>query len=144
MCPQMSRLSGGQCCAQNWIKSAQAFTSVSAPERPMLGSERDKIRLGVHKCLGSRKPMLCPERDKIRLGFHKCLGSKRPMLFSERPKKRSGFHKCLGSRRPMLLSESRALCVAWPGSCELQARMPRTQAESPTARLDHGNAHNGR
>ena len=39
----------------------------------MLGSERDKIRLGVHKCLGSRKPMLGSERDTIRLGVHKCL-----------------------------------------------------------------------
>ena len=88
--------------------------------------------------------MLFSERLKNRLGFHKCLGSKRPMLFSGRPEKRSGFHKCLGSRRPMLLSESRALSVAWLGSCEPQASMPRTQAESSTARLDHGNAHNGR
>ena len=113
-------------------------------QRPMLCPERNKIRLGVHKCLGSRRPMLCPERDEIRLGFHKCLGSRRPMLFSERPKNRLGFHKCLGSRRPMLLSESRALSVAWLGSCELQARMPRTQAASPTVCLDHGNADNGR
>ena len=41
----------------------------------MLCPERDKIRLGFHKCLGSRRPMLCPEREEIRLGFYKCLTS---------------------------------------------------------------------
>ena len=41
----------------------------------MLRPERDKIRLGFRKCLGSRRPMLRPERDKIRLGVQKCLGS---------------------------------------------------------------------
>ena len=64
-----------------------------------------KIRLGVHKCLGSKMPMLCPERNNFRLGFHKCLGSKRPMLCPERHKIRLGFHNCLGSRRPMLRPE---------------------------------------
>ena len=46
----------------------------------MLRPERDKIRLGFHKCLGSRRPMLCPERDKIRLGFHKCLASQEALV----------------------------------------------------------------
>ena len=50
----------------------------------MLCPERDDIRLGFHKCLGSRRPMLCPERDEIRLGFHKSLGSKRPMGCQDR------------------------------------------------------------
>ena len=45
----------------------------------MLRPERDKIRSGFHKCLGSRRSMLRPERDKTRFGFHKCLGFKRPM-----------------------------------------------------------------
>ena len=45
----------------------------------MLRPERDEIRLGFHKCLGSKRPMLCPERDEIRLGVHKCRGSRRPM-----------------------------------------------------------------
>ena len=39
----------------------------------MLCPEREEIRLGVHRCLGSRKPMLGSERDTIRLGVHKCL-----------------------------------------------------------------------
>ena len=36
----------------------KAFTSVSVLRRPMLCSERDKNRLGFHKCLGSQPPML--------------------------------------------------------------------------------------
>ena len=74
-------------------------------ERPMLCPERHKIRLGVHKCLGSRRPILCPERNKLRSGFHKCLGSRRSMLCPERHKIRLGFHKCLGSRRTVLCPE---------------------------------------
>ena len=90
------------CCAQNDMRTAKAFTSVSMLNLPMLRPERNKIPAGFHKCLGSRRPVLCPERSKIFLGFHKCLGSRRPMLCPERNKIRLGFHKCLGSRRPML------------------------------------------
>ena len=32
-------------------------------ERPTVRPERDKIRAGFHKCLGSRRSTLCPERD---------------------------------------------------------------------------------
>ena len=73
----------------------------------MLRPERDKHRLCVHKCLGSRRPMLRPERDKNRLGFHKCLGSRRPMLCPERHKIRVGFHKCLGAQEAHVVSRTR-------------------------------------
>ena len=39
----------------------------------MLCPGRDKLRLGVRECPGSKRPMLCPEQDKIRLGYRKCL-----------------------------------------------------------------------
>ena len=73
-------------------KSTKRFV-LNLWERPMLCPERDKIRLGFHKCLGSRRTMLRPERNKIHLGLHKWLGSRRPMLCPERDKIRSGFHK---------------------------------------------------
>ena len=77
----------------------------SKKRRPMLRPERDEIRLGFHKCLGSRKPTLCPERDGIRSGFHKCSRSRRLMLYPERDEIRLGFHEGLGYRRPMLRPE---------------------------------------
>ena len=42
--------------------------------------------------------MMCPERKKIRLGFHKCLGSKRLMLCPERDK--TPLRLSQGSRSP--------------------------------------------
>ena len=71
-------------------------------ERPMLCPERDKIRLGFHKCLGSKRPMLCPERHKIRVGFHKRLGSKRPMLCPERNKSSWAFTNVSAPRNPFV------------------------------------------
>ena len=41
----------------------------------MLRPDRDKIRLGYHKRLGSKRPMMSPERTELRLGVHKCLGA---------------------------------------------------------------------
>ena len=70
----------------------------------MLCPERDEIRLGVHKCLGSRKPLLCQERNEIGLGFHKCLGSKTLMLVPERAENPKGSHMCLGRQEAHLCS----------------------------------------
>ena len=66
--------------------------------------------------------MLFPERNKNRLGFHKCLGSKRPMLFPERDKNRLGVRKCLGPQRVACCSQNeiktaKALTRAFVACC---------------------------
>ena len=71
----MSWSSRGPCCAQNEIKPAKAFTSVSVLKRPLLCPERDKILLGAHKCLGPQEAHVVPRmKRKPFEALHKCLG----------------------------------------------------------------------
>ena len=65
--------SGPSPTRHNWLMSCARPPTLSDPPC-MMCPERDKIRLGIRKCLGSKRPMMCPARDKTRFGIHNVLG----------------------------------------------------------------------